>query len=472
MGNRPSASGWTLVKFAGCTSAIAVGIVVAIGVAHPGAQSAPSPDDVTFTKDVAPILQRSCQGCHRPDASAPMSLITYEQVRPFARAIKQRTAARQMPPWYIEKNIGIQKFMDDPSLSDDDLAKIAKWVDNGAPQGRPGDMPPPRVFSDVSVWSMGKPDLIIVGPEVSMLALAPDWWGSLGVVPSGATQDRYISASQTIERNDIPAGGDGNTVGGRFVFHHASFSVLNADGSRGAIVQPHEVGRNGDVYDPAAGRLITAGSQIDFNNMHLHANGRPTKAHLEIGLKFHPLGYKPKYKMSMVLFGALDMDVRPNMANQVTEAFYVLPKPAKLMNFEPHMHAAAVRMCVEAIYGIQRVTLNCAGYDHNWVRAYSYHPDSAPLLPQGSILHMVGYLDTTPANRNVLDYRNWSGWGQRSVDNMAHNITSMAFLTDEQFEEEVATRLEKARRGEAESVGCLPCMANRTPVATARAEAQ
>src|SRR5688572_25589510 len=95
--------------------------------------------DVTFAKDIAPILQRSCQNCHRPDGVAPMPLVTYEEVRPWARAIKTRTGigprAGVMPPWYVEKTLGIQHFKDDPSLSDEEVLKIARWADNGAPLG-------------------------------------------------------------------------------------------------------------------------------------------------------------------------------------------------------------------------------------------------------------------------------------------------------------------------------------------------
>src|SRR5262245_26947952 len=97
--------------------------------------------EVTFTRDIVPLLQRSCQNCHRPDAIAPMSLITYEEVRPFARAIKLKTSRREMPPWYIEKNVGLQRFKDDISLSDDEIAKIGRWADAGAPRGNPADMP-------------------------------------------------------------------------------------------------------------------------------------------------------------------------------------------------------------------------------------------------------------------------------------------------------------------------------------------
>src|SRR5262244_3613655 len=116
---------------------------------------------ITFAKDIAPILQRSCQDCHRPGSVAPMSLVTYDDVRPWARAIKLKTSRREMPPWFIEKNIGIQQFKDDPSLSDREIELIGAWTDNGAPQGDPKDMPSPRQFPAASAWTIGKPDLVL-----------------------------------------------------------------------------------------------------------------------------------------------------------------------------------------------------------------------------------------------------------------------------------------------------------------------
>jgi len=98
-------------------------------------------DQVTFTKDVAPILQRSCQTCHRPGAIAPMSLLTYEEARPWARAIKQKVASREMPPWYIDRHVGITKFKGDPSLTDAEVATLSAWADGGAPMGNAADMP-------------------------------------------------------------------------------------------------------------------------------------------------------------------------------------------------------------------------------------------------------------------------------------------------------------------------------------------
>ena len=109
------------------------------------AQTGTSPGEITFAKNIAPILERSCQQCHHANGVAPMPLVTYEEVRPWARAIRARVSVGPhggvMPPWFVEKDIGIQKFKGDPSLSDEEIAMIGKWVNNGAPAGNPADMP-------------------------------------------------------------------------------------------------------------------------------------------------------------------------------------------------------------------------------------------------------------------------------------------------------------------------------------------
>src|SRR5439155_3218445 len=145
---------------------------------------------VTFTKDIAPILQRTCQNCHRPNGGlAPMPLTTFEEVRPWARAIKLRTAKREMPPWFIEKNVGIQKFKDDISLSDQEIATIGAWVDSGAPRGNPADMPPPRQFLDANAWNIGEPDLIVSSPVMTVKAVGGDFHSPyVGSAPTGLTE--------------------------------------------------------------------------------------------------------------------------------------------------------------------------------------------------------------------------------------------------------------------------------------------
>src|SRR5688500_15534796 len=148
-------------------SVLGATLLVAVATVAPCAQAPTSA--ITFTKDVAPILQRSCQNCHRPDSNAPMSLMTYEDARPYARSIKAKTTSRLMPPWHIERNIGIQKFKDDPSLTEQEIATIAAWVDQGAQKGDIAHMPPPRTFEDDDVWHIGKPDLIVEIPRTHIV---------------------------------------------------------------------------------------------------------------------------------------------------------------------------------------------------------------------------------------------------------------------------------------------------------------
>jgi mono/diheme cytochrome c family protein len=453
----------------------------ALGIAAVGVEAQTgAPGDVTFTKDIAPILQRSCQDCHRPDSVAPMSLITYEEARPWARSMKARTALRHrrgaMPPFFVERDIGIQKFKNNPSLSDAEIDKIARWADSGAPQGNPADMPPLREFDTAGKWTIGEPDLVLRSEEVVVPAVGPDRWGDIGLVPTGLTEDRYVAAVEVREVNDVPKSGGTNTVGGRFVFHHMTYSsVILREGaevsSEGSTSWPiHEVGRNADVFPPEAGRLLAANSALSLNASHLHSNGRETRAHLEFGFKFFPKDYKPVYRPARVSLGnSTDIDARANRPDQELHAYTVLQDHTKIITFEPHMHATGSRMCLEAIWGDHIQTLNCVGYDHNWVKQYVYADDAAPLLPKGTILHLIGFLDTTSANRNNVDPRNWSGNGRRSISNMFSDLGYAVALTDEQFLAEMARRRRSMTTKNEYDIGCPLCWAPapQTPANTA-----
>jgi hypothetical protein len=432
------------------------------------------PGEVTFSKDIAPILQRSCQNCHQPDGVAPMSLITYKDARPWAKAIRQRTLLRDkagvMPPWYVEKNIGIQHYKDDNSLSELELARIAKWVDSGAPEGNPGDMPAPRQLGDNSKWTLGEPDLIVPSAEVTVKAGDPDYWGELAPGPTGLKEDRWVKSVEIREVNDVPAQNDGGrkTVGSRFVFHHLIWTTMvpgtamnledTGEGSSGTW-PVHEVGRNADIFPDNAGKLLRANSSVIFMSAHLHANGRDTKSRLLYGFKFFPKGYEPEFKYARRALGnGVDIDIRGDEANQRLDAYQVLEQPTKITSFEPHMHAPGVRMCLEAIWGYNVQTLSCTGYDHNWVRVYEYDDDYAPLLPKGTILHIIGYFDQTAANRNVPDPRNWSGSGNRSITNMFIDLGQGVMMTEDQFHKEMARRKEKLKWGANQVIiGCPLC---------------
>jgi hypothetical protein len=455
------------------------------------AQPSSAPAQVTYTKDIAPILQRSCENCHRVDGAGPMSLTTYEEVRPWARAIKQRTSigphAGVMPPWYMEKNIGIQSFKNDPSLSEDEIAKIAKWADSGAPRGNPADMPPPRKWADANTWAIGTPDLIVKLPEITVKGNAPDWWGEIPRVQVPLDEDRYVTAVEVKEFNDVDkAGGGRQTVGGRWVFHHLIYSTRMSPDGRSiddpdSIVNDptvtgwpvHEVGRNADIFGDEAARLLRAHSYIVSDSAHLHSNGRDTKSHLEIGFKFAPRGFEPKFKQASTGLGrGQDIDIDANEPNGQLHSYSVLKQNLKILSYEPHLHAPGVRMCLEAIWGSNIETLNCVGYDHNWVRGYTYTDDAAPLLPKGTILHMIGYVDNSPSNKNVPDPRNWTGSGNRSVTNMFLELGNNVSMTDAQFQEEMMKR-RADHPGADHFIGCPLCaVADKTPMKAGQTQQQ
>ncbi|MBL4821048.1 MAG: cytochrome c [Gammaproteobacteria bacterium] len=427
---------------------------------------------VTFHKDIEPIMQRSCQTCHRPSGAGPMSLVTYEEIAPFAGLIEYKTALRDragaMPPWYAEKDVGIQHFKNDPSLTDQEIAAISTWARTGAPKGNMADAPKPLVFDDSLKWSLGEPDLVVNTEDFTKLAGTPDWWGEVPRVPVGLDEDRYVKSVEIVEINDVDRSDTGReTVGGLWIFHHMIWRTEMLDENGDAISGSatnwpvHEVGRNPDIFDPYAGRLLKAGSVFATDSVHMHSNGLDTTAHLEIGFRFHPKGYEPKYKTALIGLGnGVDISIAGNKTDQELHAYTTLSDHTKIITFEPHLHAPGERMCLEAIWGYTVETLSCVGYDHNWVRGYPYEDDYAPLLPKGTILHIVGYFNNTDTNSNVPDPRNWQGSGNRSVTNMFIDLGIRVKMSEEQFFEEMANRREKLNLGPNDHViGCPLCLA-------------
>jgi hypothetical protein len=430
-------------------------------------------DQITFHRDIEPILQRSCQNCHRDGGAGPMPLVTYDEVAPYAGLIEYKTGLRDragaMPPWYMEKNIGIQDYKNDPSLSDAELAAISTWARSGTPKGEVSDSPTPLEFDDNTKWTAGEPDLIVTTNSVTKLAGTPDWWGEIDRVPTGLTEDRWVKSVEIVEVNDVDSqkGTGRDTVGGRYIFHHMIWGTADLDENGERIESTntswpvHEVGRNADIFDPEGGRLLKANTFIVSDSVHLHSNGKDTTGHLEIGFRFHPVGYEPKYERAILGLGnGVDISIAGNQDGQELHAYKVLNDNIKVITFEPHLHAPGERMCLEAIWGYTIETLSCVGYDHNWVRGYAYADNAAPLLPKGTILHITGYMNNTTTNPNVPDTRNWQGSGNRSVTNMFIDLGMRVKMSDEQFLEEMEKRRTQLNLGPNDHViGCPLCLA-------------
>ena len=417
---------------------IAAMVVATLGAGRsvPAAAADSSP---TFTKDVAPILMRSCVQCHRPGQVAPMSLLTFEDARPWARSIKTRVTKREMPPWNLDPTVGIKDILDDPSLSGQEIQTIAKWVDSGATKGETSDMPKAPVFASADTWSIGEPDFIIESPEWIQPAQGADWFGDF-YVDSKLTEDRWIKAIELLP-----------TVKGRKAVHHTIVyalqddkEILNAmlpvrtpDGfnpNAGTRLAEYTIGNNGDVYADGTARLIKAGARIHFN-AHYHSYGEEVRDRIRVGLKFYPKGYTPKYVLMNKLLSATGyIDIPAGAASVRNDGYFQLPKPTKLMLFQPHMHWRGKSMQLEAIYpdGRTEIISSVPHFDSNWQITYAYK--NPPVFPAGTVLHQTSVHDNSSANKNNPDPTNWVGGGERTVDEMSIAHIDFIYLSDEDYQ--------------------------------------
>jgi hypothetical protein len=408
-------------------SAFPLAVLSTLVIAGP-ARAADTPQTITFSKDVAPIFQAKCQNCHHPGAAAPMSLTTYEEARPWARSIRLRVQNREMPPWHLDKTVGIRKYKNDISLSDKEIAIITAWIDGGAVQGNPADMPPPRTFAPEDVWHIGKPDLVVpMNGEHKMYAKGPDWWIDY-FADVTLDEDRYIKAMEI-------------RPGNRRIVHHVVMYVIEPDAPPGTPetgVNLHEyaVGKYGDTFNESTGRLLKKGSRLRFD-MHYFANGEEATDRTEMAFIFYPKGFVPKYEVKSIAFRNLPNDELEIAPNTVTrhDGYFRLTKPTRIDAFQPHMHMRGKGLTLEAINLDNTVTVlsSVDHFDFNWHIAYLYGDDVAPLLPAGTVLHIIGIHDNTSANRRNPDPNMWAGYGERSVDDMLQLWLNVVYLDDAEF---------------------------------------
>jgi hypothetical protein len=376
---------------------------------------------------------------------APMSLMTYEESRPWAKSIREKVLTRQMPPWHMDKTVGIQHFANDISLSDQQIATIVRWVDEGAPMGDAKDMPPPKEFPNYEGWQLakqfGQPDLVLKSDAYTMPAHGQDvWFKPYTAIP--VTEPRWVRAVEI--RPGTPAG--------RRIMHHVlarleqkepGASPEDNDPNAGpGLLMEWAIGKNYDIYRNDAGKLLLPGSHIWWE-MHLHAVGESIRDHAELGVYLYPKGQEPKHRTRLMIFnatatdnsGAL-LDIRPNSMSE-TEGFHVLKQAARLENYQPHMHLRGKAMQLEAIFPDgRRETLSYVDhFNFNWMINYIYADDAAPVLPKGTVIHVRAWHDNTAANRNNPDPNQWVGWGDRTVDEMAHAWVNVTYLSDDEYQQ-------------------------------------
>ncbi len=413
---------------------------------------------VTFSKNIAPLLQQKCQVCHRTGSIAPMPLLTYEQVKPYAPLIKMRVQARTMPPWHIDKTVGIQEFKNDRSLTVEEINTLSAWVDAGAPQGDPKDLPAPVDWPGGKAWQLakqfGEPDLVVRSEPYSVMAKGQDkWWRP--VTETGLTEARWVRAIEV--KPSYP--------GGRKSVHHvltlleqnehgitnlASTATHSGRMSAGLFME-WAVGKTGEVFAPDAGKLMLPGAKIRWE-VHYFATGEELKDDkVELGVWFYAKDFVPKNRTILRMFNAAsnsELDIPPGQ-NSMVQEFYVLPAPARLENFQPHMHMRGKSMSMEAIYpdGKREVLSMVSNFQWRWHVNYIFADGAAPLLPKGTVLAFTAWHDNSAANPSNPDPEQWVGWGDRTVDEMAHAWVDVTYLEQADFDRLVAERKAKATAG-------------------------
>ena len=445
------------------TSGIKVlGVAVVLSVFAVAAEAA-APAQVTFSKDIAPIFQEKCQECHQPNSIAPMSLITYLDARPWAKAIRERVMTRQMPPWHIDRSVGVQKFKNDMSLTDEQIDAIVRWVDGGAVEGNPKDLPAPKPLVTDNEWKgvrdgFGPPDLVVRSEEYTMPAHHQDvWWRPMSDIP--ITEPRWVKMVEIRPTN----------LKGRRILHHSiAYLVLNNDPdavnrgisngpdrsgindifSRRPQLMEWAIGKGYDLYRPDTGKLILPGEKISWDQ-HIHAVGEEITAGSEIGLWFYKKGEEPKKRSYLTLFTGIrasqGLDIPPNSLVS-TEGFTVLKENAILENFQPHFHLRGKSMQVEAILpdGSSQIVSYVGNFNFNWMTNYIYTDDAAPVFPKGTVIHVTAWYDNTRNNKNNPDPDQWVGYGDRTVDEMAHAWINVVYLTDDEYKSLTDERKGKA----------------------------
>lgn len=418
--------------------------------------------EVTYARDVAPILQKNCMNCHRPGAAGPMSLLTYEEVRPWASLIKDQVERREMPPgWYIDPTVGIQEFKNNPSLSAKDIDIITRWVDSGARMGNPADLPEPIVWRDPNdYWEVdesmgwGPPDVIIESPPYTVAANGQDQWWMPDIDLPQITEARWIRAVETRPR-DFMSG---------YVFHHANTNLLREGGDweddEAHGLAEAAVGKRMDLYPDDSGKLIVPGDRARFR-LHLFPMGEEVKdAGIQVGLWFHPKGQDPEFATEDERsFGAdesrglglprvTDLLIPPH-GSQMLRGVHVLSQNARIHSVRGHMHLRGAYQSVEVIYpNGRREVLNKINWRHNWHTTHIYQDHVQPLVPKGSVLIFTSLYDNTANNPSNPDPDQWVTFARRSANEMSHVRLGITYFEDDDFARLVAQRKELLKQRE------------------------
>jgi mono/diheme cytochrome c family protein len=360
---------------------------------------------VTFTKDVAPILYKSCVECHRPTMFAPMSLLTYDDARPYARSIKQRVVGRVMPPWGADPAHGT--FKNDPRLSQAEIDTIAAWVDGGAVKGDDADMPKAPQFAEG--WTIGKPDAVFTMEEefdIPATGVIPYQYLR---VPTHLTEDKWIQAIEIRPSANAQV-------------HHVLAYTQPAGQpiNQGGALGPTNIGgvtpnKPGITFAPGVARLLRGNSDL-IMQMHYTTNGKPAKDRTRIGVIY---AKQPPTKLQ-----AGGMVLQPRFVipaydgNAEVKGTTKLQRETVMTSLTPHMHVRGKDMTNIAHYpdGTSETLLSVPKYDFNW--QLTYELAKPKVLPAGTEIEVIAHFDNSAANKFNPDPSKDVKWGDQTFEEM------------------------------------------------------
>jgi hypothetical protein len=393
------------------------------------AQSSQTP---TFTKDVAPILYENCVTCHRPGEMAPMSLLTYDQARPFARAISQRVGLGTMPPWHAEGPTGV--FSNERKLTPAEKDVLTRWAANGAPQGDPKDLPSPPVFPEG--WTIGTPDAIVSMPQPYNVPASGTINYQYFSAPTNFTEDKWIQAIEIRPR-------------ARSVVHHVLVFASEPGGTprqqpftqqiagdagplaqalaagaqrervqRGPLIATTAPGTNAQIFGPSSALRIKAGSVLTLQ-VHYTATGKPESDRTSVGFVFAKQA--PKQEVRSASFINVQLRIPPGAENHRVDSLIEFNQDAHIVALFPHTHLRGKSWEYRLTYpdGREEVVLDVPRYDFNWQTYYQYAKPLA--VPKGSRLLAIAHYDNSKNNKANPDPNVEVRWGDQTWQEMQYS---------------------------------------------------
>jgi mono/diheme cytochrome c family protein len=359
---------------------------------------------VSYTRDVAPILQRRCQACHRPGQIGPFSLLSFGDAQAWAETIHEVVLERRMPPWHADPRYG--KFRNDRRLTESEMDTLLAWVEGGSAKGEDRDLPPPAEFPEN--WTIGKPDLELSMPEQFTVPASGVVPYKRFVVDPGFAEDRWVQAAEA-------------RPGNRAVVHHILVYIqlpgkrlFEADGTASTLVG-WAPGDMPAVYEPGTAKRIPAGAKLVFE-VHYTPNGTEQADRSSVGIIF--ASQPPEQIAETNILANWGIRIPPGVANHQGQLTYVFKKDARILAFMPHMHLRGLRAEYQVTYpdGTIETLLSVPDYDFNWQSVYRFVEPVR--IPQGTKLTWTAYWDNSASNPRNPDPTKEVRWGEQTWDEM------------------------------------------------------